>query len=97
MSGGDWKTMFKAIQENDLELVSFYLRLGMDPNYQHPEVLALPLSECIRYNHLDIAELLLENGAKHSIVETETRKTSLELSQQLNNTKAIELLTQYFI
>lgn len=80
MSGGDWKTMFKAIQENDLELVSFYLRLGMDANYQHPEVLALPLSECKRYNHLDIAQLLLENGAQTSIKETETRMTSLDLA-----------------
>lgn len=50
--------MFKAIQDNDLELVRFYLRLGMDPNYQHLKVLALPISECIRYNHLEIAQLL---------------------------------------
>lgn len=95
MSGGDWKTMFKAIQENDLELVSFYLRLGMDPNYQHPEVLALPLSECIRYNHLDIAQLLLENGAQTSIKETETRMTSLELALHLKNQNATDLLKRY--
>jgi len=43
MSGGDWKAMFKAVQENDLELVRFYLRSGVDPNYQHPEFMALPL------------------------------------------------------
>lgn len=95
MSGGDWKTMFKAIQDNDLELVRFYLRLGMDPNYQHPEVLALPLSECIRYNHLEIAELLLEKGAKTSITETETRLTPIALSQKLKNHKATVLLEKY--
>ena len=45
MSGGDWKAMFKGIQENDFELVSYYLRIGIDPNYQHPEYMALPLIE----------------------------------------------------
>ena len=44
MSGGDWKAMFKGIQENNLELVKFYLKSGIDPNYQHPEFMALPIA-----------------------------------------------------
>ena len=39
MSGGDWKAMFKGIQEGDFELVKYYLNIGIDPNYQHPEFL----------------------------------------------------------
>lgn len=95
MSRGDWKTMFKAIQDNNLELVRFYLRLGIDPNYQHPDMLALHLSESIRYNHLEIAQLLLEKGAKTSITETETRMTPIALSRKLKNNKAILLLEAY--
>ena len=34
------KIMFKAIQENDKELVNYYLKMGIDPNYQHPEFIA---------------------------------------------------------
>lgn len=91
MSGGDWKTMFKAIQENDLELVNYYLHLGMDPNYQHPEVLALPLSESVRYANDDITKLLLSYGAKISIVEIETGITTRELAKQLKNESVIEM------
>ena len=43
MSGGDWKAMFKAVQDGDYELVSYYLRMGIDPNYQHPEFMAAAL------------------------------------------------------
>lgn len=95
MSGGDWKAMFKGIQDNDKELVHLYLRLGIDPNYQHPEYLALPLSEAIRYNHIDIAELLLEKGAKVNIIEMESGITSLALAKKKKLDKAVELLERY--
>ena len=95
MSGGDWKAMFKGIQEKDFELVKFYLRTGIDPNYQHPEYMALPLSESIRYNHLEIAELLLNNDAKPNITEMETVLTSLQLAKKLNNQEAVELLERF--
>lgn len=95
MSGGDWKTMFKEVQENDVELVRFYLKSGIDPNYQHPEVMALPLSESIRYNNLEITELLLVNGANPSIIEMESGITSLELVNNINHKKSIDLLENY--
>ena len=69
MAGGDWKEMFRAIQYGDLELVRYYLRMGIDPNYQHPEFLVSPLVESIRYNQVEIARLLLEHGADPKIVE----------------------------
>lgn len=95
MSGGDWKAMFRGIQENDVELVKFYLRTGIDPNYQHPEFMALPLAESIRYNHLEITKVLLMNGADPTLIEMETRSTCLALAKKLNNVAAIELLNQF--
>ena len=95
MSGGDWKAMFKAIQNNDLELVAFYLRSRIDPNYQHPEYMALPLAESIRYNHLDIAKLLLSNGADPQIIEMESGCSCLALANDLKNELAVELLKSY--
>lgn len=94
MSGGDWKAMFKGIQENDFELVRFYLNTGIDPNYQHPEYMALPLCESIRYNHLDITKLLLNNGADPTIIEMESRSSSLNLAKVLKNEKAIVLIEE---
>ena len=95
MSGGDWKGMFKAIQENDFELVKFYLKTDIDPNYQHPEFMALPLAESIRYNHIEITELLLSNGAKPLLIEMETGITPLEIAKKMQNQKAIDLLNDF--
>lgn len=95
MSGGDWKAMFKAIQDNDLELVRFYINHGIDVNYQHPEYLALPLSESIRYNHLEVAELLLSNGAQASIIEIESGVSPLDLARKRSNKKAVDLLARF--
>ncbi len=95
MSGADWKIMFRAVQANDIELVKYYLKMGIDPNFQHPEYMALPLAESIRYNYLEIAELLLQNGAKSSIREMETGITTLETAKRLGNEKVLELLDRF--
>jgi ankyrin repeat protein len=92
MSGGDWKAMFQAIEQNDFELVKYYLKIGVDPNYQHPEFLALPLSECIRYNNIELVGLLIQYGAKWDINEMESGLTSKQLAEKENNKKIIELL-----
>jgi len=94
MSGGDWKAMFGAIQDNDLELVKFYLKAGIDPNYQHPEFMALPIAESIRYKRIAITKLLLTHGADPSIKEMESGKTALELATDLNDQQAINLFSQ---
>jgi len=95
MSGGDWKAMFKGIQDGDFELVEYYLLMGIDPNYQHPEFLAAPLVESIRFNHLEITKLLLENGADPLIKEIMDRVTASEVAASLKNREAMELLKSY--
>jgi len=95
MSAGDWKDMFKGVQENDLELVKYYLSEGIDPNYQHPEFMALPLAESIRYDHMDVTKLLLSNGANPLLVEMESGGTSLQLAKKLKNQSAVDLLNAF--
>jgi len=97
MSGGDWKTMFKAIQDGDIELVKYYLRMGIDPNYQHPEFMASPLIESIRFNEIEIMRLLLNNGANPQIKEYMEGVTPMEVAQKANNTKAIKILNQFIV
>ncbi|MFT4762774.1 MAG: ankyrin repeat protein [Paraglaciecola sp.] len=93
--GGDWKAFFRAIQLNDIELVKYYIRMGIDPSYQHPEYMTAPLMECIRYEHLDIAEFLLENGADASAKEHGGTTTAMSIATMLGNKKAMELLEKY--
>lgn len=93
--GGDWKEMFQAIQTGDLALVEYYLEVGIDPNYQHPEFMAAPLVESIRFKHLDIARLLLEKGAHPDIKEHWGGETPLSVARATNNPQAIRLLEEY--
>lgn len=95
MSGGDWKAMFRGIQENDFELVKFYLKSGIDPNYQHPEYMALPIAESIRYNNIEITELLLNHDAKPLIIEMESGVTAFETAKRMNNQKMINLMNDF--
>lgn len=95
MSGGNWKDMFKGVQEGDYNLVEYYLRSGIDPNYQHPEYLASALVESIRYNHLDITKLLLDNNANPNIKEIDEGDTPLSVATSRKNQNAIDLLKAY--
>ena len=95
MSGGDWKQMFKAVQEGDEALVEFYLRSGIDPNYQHPEYMAAALVESIRFNHLNITKLLLENNADPTIKEVWAGDTPMSVATDKKNQRAIALLEEY--
>ena len=95
MSGGDWKGMFKAVQDGDLELVRFYLKMGIDPNYQHPEFMAAALVESIRFNQVDITKALLEKGADPMIKEILGGDTPLSVAKEKKNQKAIDLLNLF--
>ena len=94
--GGDWKDFFRAIQLNDIELVKYHIRTGINPNYQHPEFMTAPLMECIRFGHLDIAKYLLENGAEANALEhNSTTTTAMSIAKMLGNQDAINLLEEY--
>ena len=56
--GGDWKEMLSGAEKGDLELVRYYVKMGIDINYQHPEVLTTTLIERARYGHMDIVQFL---------------------------------------
>ena len=63
MSGGDWKEMFNAGCEGDLELVKHHVKAGVDVNYAHPEFLSTPLVGAILAKQEQVAIYLIENGA----------------------------------
>lgn len=95
MSHGNWKDMFKAVQQNNSELVTYYIQQGVDIEYQHPEYFTSALIESIRLGYNELTELLLQHGASTDIPEVYSGKTALDIAVELNNRKAIELIIRY--
>ena len=63
MSAGDWKDMYAAAVAGDLALVRLHISAGVNPNYQHPEILCTPLVASLIHGHDAIARYLLTHGA----------------------------------
>lgn len=55
--------MYQAAQSGNLELVRYHIEHDVNPNYQHPEILATPLVAAICAGHTDIAIYLLDHKA----------------------------------
>ena len=94
-AGGNWKEMFHASEKGDLDLVEYHLKMGVDPNYQHPEYLTCALLECIEIGQLEVAKLLLENGATPNIIKAYGTETPMSIAIAKNNKAAIYLLNEY--
>jgi len=92
MSGGDWKQMFHAASIGDLELVSYYIQAGIDPNYQHPEILSTPLIESAQNGHAKVVEFLLQNGANPNVKSEFEGLTALETARLHKQHKVVEIL-----
>ncbi|MEM1220700.1 MAG: ankyrin repeat domain-containing protein, partial [Bacteroidota bacterium] len=58
------------------------LRMGVDPNYQHPEYFTAPLFDAIRNGHLEVIDCLLQHGAHAHVKEDYTGKTPLVLAME---------------
>jgi hypothetical protein len=92
MSAGDWKELFKAAREGNLELIRGRLRNGVDPNYQHPEYFSSPVFEAIRSGQLQALTLLLEYGGSSTRKEESTDKTPLEVAMSEGHHDIVDFL-----
>jgi ankyrin repeat protein len=63
MSAGDWKDMFHAACDGDVELVRHHLENGVDPDFSHPEYQSTALVAAILAGREEVAHVLLEHGA----------------------------------
>ncbi len=86
MSAGDWKDLYKGVLENNYALVEFYLKNGVDVNYQHPEILMTPLVTAIKSGYTDMALLLLRNGADPKLDSYYDQMNAIEAALEQNNT-----------
>jgi len=95
MSGGDWKEMLTAVHEGEIELVKYHIENGIDPNYQHPELLTTPLIDSIEHEQYDIAKYLLENGADPSLFAGFSTDSPLRVAKKTKNKRIIQLIREY--
>ncbi|QKO20917.1 ankyrin repeat domain-containing protein [Rhodoferax sp. BAB1] len=82
MSAGDWKQLYAAAQSGDLLLVRYHISAGVNPNYQHPEVLCTPLVASLIQGHDDVALYLLEQGADPQLRSEFDDLTPLQAARQ---------------
>lgn len=95
MKQADWKCMFKAVQENDAELLRYYIHQGIDLDYQHPEYFTSALIESIKLDHKFMTQILLENGASPDICEVESGKTARQMAEEGNNAAVLRLINAF--
>ncbi len=95
MSAGDWKELYKAACEGELELVRHHINNGVNPNYQHPEILSTPLVAAILNNHDKIASYLLEIGADPNLESYFDALTPLKAAKKMKNKNLAKIIKQY--
>lgn len=94
MSAGDWKEMYNAAANGNFELVQYHIKNGINPNYQHPEILSTALVASIVSGHNQIAIFLLENGADPALLSEFDNMTPLQAAKLYQRQEILAILEQ---
>jgi ankyrin repeat protein len=92
MSGGDWKDLYQAAMAGDLALVQHHIAEGINPNYQHPEILCTPLVASIVNGHPQIALYLLTQGADPNMLSIMDSLTPLQAAKRHQHMEVVAAL-----
>jgi len=94
MSAGDWKDLYQAALTGNLPLVQHHISEGVNPNYQHPEVLCTPLVASLIQGHMDVAHYLLDHGADPNLRSEFDGLTPLQAARRHGRTGFVQLLAE---
>ena len=92
MSAGDWKDMFLAACDGDLELVRYHLDCGVDVDFVHAEFQSTVLVAAILARQADVADLLLDRGADPRATSPLEGQTPLEAAREVGMTDIADRL-----
>lgn len=95
MSGGDWKDLYQAAVDGNLVRLRYRLQDGVNPNYQHPEVMRTPLVAAIVEGHAEAAHHLLEHGADPNLASEMDDLTPLQAARQHGHDNIVRLLQAF--
>ncbi|NQZ77231.1 MAG: ankyrin repeat domain-containing protein [Ekhidna sp.] len=90
---GEFKGFIQAVMNEDSEAVSYYISLGMDVNFLHPEIMTNPLIEATKVQNLEIVQLLLDAGANPTIV-SQLGESALKIAKFSGNKELLNTLKQ---
>lgn len=88
---GDFKGFIHSVMNEDIDGVAYYISIGMDVNFLHPEIMTNPLIEATKIGNIEIAKLLLDNGADPEIV-SQIGESSLKIAKGSKNKEMNSLL-----
>ena len=92
MSAGDWKDLYQASANGDLALVQHHIKEGVNPNYQHPEILRTLLVTSLVEGHRDVSHYLLAHGADPNLVSELDNLTPLQAAKKYGREEFVGLL-----
>ena len=92
MSAGDWKDLYAAALAGDLPLVRYHVAAGVNPNYQHPEIMCTPLVASLIAGHDEVAHYLLAHGADPHMRSEFDGLTPLQAARKHGRAEFVTLL-----
>lgn len=90
--GGDWKALYQAAREGELEALTRWLDQGVDPNFQHPEFGTTPLIAAAEMGQLEAVQALVARGARIDVVSDWDRCTAEQAALELGHQKVAHWL-----
>jgi uncharacterized protein len=92
---GDWKQLFRAVGEGQVEEMVYHLDNGVDPNFQHPEYMSSLLCEACRAGRVAAVRLLLQRGANPLLPEDYSGDLPLQIALVEHRHAVVDVLLQY--
>lgn len=92
MSSGDWKELFDAACDGDLDLVRYHLDAGVDVNYIHPEYSGTVLVASVLARQEAVVHCLLDHGAKPDLFSALDGLTPLKAAHQVGLDTVVQRL-----
>jgi ankyrin repeat protein len=91
----DPEQIIVAILQGDVERVRYLINNGYNPNESLDEALVTPLHYAAQHNKIDIAMLLIENGANTYACTKDEHYTPLSLALLFGHMKLAQMLLAY--
>ena len=91
MQSGDFKAFIQSILDGNTSQVEYYLSEGIDPNYNHPEIMTTALVEAVRLENLEIVLTLLNYDADPKL-KSIVGESPLVMAKRMKNKNLVSAL-----